>query len=82
MAISYGFNYSDMFTYSAFIKWPGRASPHIHTPAHCFFFPFSTFLGYFQALEVCDNFIQLGVEIALNLQINFGKFDMILSSKN
>lgn len=75
MAISYGFNYSDMFTYSAFIKWPGRASPHIHTP-------FSTFLGYFQALEVCDNFIQLGVEIALNLQINFGKFDMILSSKN
>lgn len=45
-------------------------------------FPFSTFLGYFQALEVCDNFIQLGVEIALNLQINFGKFDMILSSKN
>lgn len=41
-----------------------------HTPAYCPFYYFSW------PFEICDHFIQLGVEIALNFQINFGKFDI------
>lgn len=70
----HAFNYSDsMFAHSGFIKWSGRALSH---PTLLATVLFTAHLGYYQTFEVCDHFIQLGVETALNLKINFGKFDI------
>lgn len=54
---------------SGFIKWSRRAFPH---PMLCLLF----FVYFSWPLEVCDHFKQLGVEMTLNFQINFGKFDI------
>lgn len=65
----------NVFVHSNFIKWPGRAFSHL-TFLPTVLFLFSNHLSWLRlGIWSLWSFYLVGVEITLNLQINFGKLN-------